>query len=173
MRLKVLVTLTPLIILMTASCHTDKKTESLAYNALLKLMLSDSVPAISVQKLSSSKDQYIILDARESEEYEVSRIPGAVYVGFENFNIDDLSDISKDSHIIVYCSVGYRSEKIGERLTGTGFLNVHNLYGGIFEWVNQGQTVVNDDGAASIIHPYNFFWSTWITSDSITITHPD
>ena len=173
MRLKTLLTLTPLIILMAASCHPDKKTESLAYDTLLKVMLSDSVPAISVQKLSSNKDEFIILDAREPEEYEVSRLPGAVHVGFEDFNIEDLPDIPKERPIVVYCSVGYRSEKIGERLTGAGFSNVRNLYGGIFEWVNQGQTVVNDDGAVSKLHPYNMFWGTWITSDSVTVTKTD
>lgn len=136
-------------------------------------MLSDSVPAISVKKLSSSRDQFVILDTREPEEYEVSRIPGGVHVKFEGFNVEDLPDISKESPIVVYCSVGYRSEKIGERLTAAGFSNVRNLYGGIFEWVNQGQTVVNDHGAVSKIHPYNTFWSTWITSDSITVIEPD
>ena len=158
---------------MAASCHTDKKTESSAYNTLLKVMLSDSVPAISVRELSSIRDQYIILDAREPEEYEVSRIPGAVHVGFEDFTFESLPDISKESPIVVYCSVGYRSEKIGERLTDAGFSNVRNLYGGIFEWVNQGQTLVGDGSTVSKIHPYSTIWSTWITNDSITVTKTD
>jgi rhodanese-related sulfurtransferase len=158
---------------MASSRHSDKKTESLAYNTLLKVMLSDSIPAISVRELSSHQDQYTILDAREPEEFEVSRLPGATHVGFEDFTFESLPDISKESPIVVYCSVGYRSEKIGERLTDAGFSNVRNLYGGIFEWVNQGQTLVCDGGTVSKIHPYNTFWSTWITNDSITVTTTD
>ena len=155
---------------MAASCHTDKKTESLAYNTLLKAMLSDSVPVISVKELGSNQDEFTILDAREPGEYKVSRLPGSVHVGFENFNIESIPDMSKKSPIVVYCSVGYRSEKIGEHLTAAGFSNVRNLYGGIFEWINQGQTVVNDGGIVSKIHPYNTFWSTWVSNDSITVT---
>jgi len=152
---------------MTTSCDNSGKTESTAFNALLELMLSDSVPVISVAALSSAKDSVTILDTRDSKEYSVSRIPGAIHVGFDAFEIDKISHLPKDTPVVVYCSVGYRSEKIGEKLTDAGFEEVSNLYGGIFEWVNQNQTVVDDDGPTQRIHPYSILWSTWITNNQM------
>jgi len=152
---------------MTISCDNSGKTESTAFNALLELMLSDSVPVISVAALSSAKDSVTILDTRDSKEYSVSRIPGAIHVGFDAFEIDKISHLPKDTPVVVYCSVGYRSEKIGEKLTDAGFEEVSNLYGGIFEWVNQNQTVVDDDGPTQRIHPYSILWSTWITNNQM------
>jgi len=152
---------------MTTSCDNSGKTESTAFNALLELMLSDSVPVISVAELSSAKDSVTILDTRDSKEYSVSRIPGAIHVGFDAFEIDKISHLPKDTPVVVYCSVGYRSEKIGEKLTDAGFEEVSNLYGGIFEWVNQNQTVVDDDGPTQRIHPYSILWSTWITNNQM------
>jgi len=156
---------------MTASCDNSGKTESAAFNTLLELMLSDSVPVISVDELSSIKDSVTILDARDSKEYSVSRIPGAIHVGFEDFDMARISHVPKDRPVVVYCSVGYRSEKIGEKLNNAGFDEVRNLYGGIFEWVNQDKTVVDDDGPTQKIHPYSTLWSTWITNDQINTAY--
>jgi rhodanese-related sulfurtransferase len=159
--------------MMAASCDNSEKTESTAFNSLLQLILSDSVPTISVTELSRICEEVTILDTREAEEYNVSRIPGSVHAGFDEFDITKMDQTPKNTPIVVYCSVGYRSEKIGEKLKNAGFQNVRNLYGGIFEWVNQQQTVVNDDGPTNKIHPYGIFWSTWINSDKITTAYAD
>src|SRR5690606_42136192 len=50
-------------------------------------------------------------------------------------------DIPKQSTIVVYCAVGNRAERIGEKLLKAGYKHVYNLYGGIFEWMNQGNPV--------------------------------
>ena len=159
--------------MMAASCDNSEKIESTAFNAVLELMLSDSVPVISVGELSRIRDDVTILDTRQAEEYTVSRIKGSIHVGFDDFDLSNMDQIPKDRPIIVYCSVGYRSEKVGKKLISAGYTNVRNLYGGIFEWVNQQQTVINDDGPVNKIHPYSMFWSTWITADFITVTQPD
>ena len=56
--------------------------------------------------------------------------------GLKNLLKYKVEDIARESTIVVYCSVGYRSEKIAEELDKLGFTNVSNLYGGIFEWIN-------------------------------------
>lgn len=43
-----------------------------------------------------------------------------------------------------------------------GFKNVSNLYGGIFEWVNQAHEIVNDSGKTDSVHAYNRFWGMWL-----------
>lgn len=156
---------------MTASCNSTDNSESAAFNSLLRVLLSNSVSIITVNELSSIRENVTVLDAREIEEYNISRIPSSVHVGYEKFDLDKIEHIAKDEKIIVYCSVGYRSEKIGERLEEAGYSNVKNLYGGIFAWVNQHQPIVNNHGKTHTVHPYGLFWSAFITNDSTSTSY--
>jgi len=135
------------------------------FNRKLNRMLSESVPFISVEELDAVKDEVIILDARELEEYQVSHIENAIHIGYDNFDQSAVVGIPKNKDIIVYCSIGYRSEKIGEKLQKMGYRSVKNLYGSIFEWANQGKPIVNDDNKATLqVHCYNKKWSKWVTN---------
>ena len=60
----------------------------------------------------SLKDNVTFFDAREPREYDVSHIENALLVGYNHFDINTVKNIPKDKKIIVYCSMGYRSEKI-------------------------------------------------------------
>ena len=64
--------------------------------------------------------------------------------------------------MIVYCSIGYRSERIGEQVQNLGYKNVFNLKGGIFEWVNKGKTVMTEGQITTKIHPYDKEWGVWL-----------
>ncbi|QNL23218.1 rhodanese-like domain-containing protein [Hyphobacterium sp. CCMP332] len=132
---------------------------------MLNTLLSNSVEQIDVEVLSKKidKEDLIILDAREKNEFEVSHIQGAKYVGYDNFRKSAIMDMDKDKEVIVYCSVGYRSEKIGEKLEKMGFQNVKNLRGGIFEWKNKGFPVVNNQGdSTNKVHAFNKNWGIWL-----------
>ncbi|WP_340106206.1 rhodanese-like domain-containing protein [Rhodohalobacter sp. 8-1] len=155
---------------MATSCTKSDSSESTAFDSLLQVLLSESVPLITVDELSSIRQEVTILDARAPEEYNVSRIPGSVHAGYDEFNIAAIKHIPKDEQIVVYCSVGYRSEKIGEQLLQAGYRNVKNLHGGIFAWVNQNRLIIDDYGETDRVHPYSLFWRVWITSDKITIS---
>ncbi|MCU0434034.1 MAG: rhodanese-like domain-containing protein [Bacteroidia bacterium] len=135
-----------------------------SYNAMLKTLLKHSVPEITVDSLEKCANNVLLLDAREIAEYNVSHIANARHVGYDKFNIASLTDIPKDKRIVVYCSVGYRSEKITEKLRAAGYTNVSNLYGGIFEWVNQGNKVVDNAGKTTEkVHAYSKSWGVWLT----------
>ena len=137
--------------------------ENPEFDKKISRMISFSVPTMSVQELKNQPKDIVILDAREYEEFAVSHIPNARYVGYDAFDADKLSAISKDSKIVLYCSIGYRSEKIGEKLMKMGYTDVHNLYGSIFEWVNQGNEVIDASGQPTqLIHTYNEKWSQWM-----------
>lgn len=131
------------------------------YDLLLSILLSHRVPAISVEELASERRQ--ILDARSSREFAVSHIPNALWVGYEDFSLDRLSAIDKHAPMAVYCSVGYRSERIVEHMRRHGYSNVVNVYGGIFEWVNAGHPVVTGNGVeTTAVHAYSRFWGIWL-----------
>ncbi|MEQ8809695.1 MAG: rhodanese-like domain-containing protein [Imperialibacter sp.] len=136
-----------------------------AYDVLLSTLYSKSVPTISADSLASIQQakKPILLDTRAKAEFDVSHLSGAKWVDYETFKPEMVKDIAKDQPIVVYCSVGYRSEKIGEKLKALGYSDVENLYGGIFEWKNEGHTVVNSKNQATdSVHCYNKLWSVWL-----------
>lgn len=125
--------------------------------------ISFTVPTMSVQDLKKQQAEVVILDARELEEFETSHIPNAEYVGYNKLEKKKLKEIPKDATIVLYCSIGYRSEKVGEKLQKMGYTNVYNLFGSIFEWVNQGYEVVDkDENPTDLVHTYNKNWSQWV-----------
>ena len=128
-------------------------------------MSKGSAPKTEVTTLNETQATKIIyLDAREKEEFDVSHIKGAIFVGYENFDIMKLPELDKEAKIVVYCSVGYRSEKIAEELIQNGYIQTQNLFGGIFDWVNKGYSVYDSFGnETNKIHPYNNSWGKWLT----------
>jgi rhodanese-related sulfurtransferase len=153
------------IIFTLNSCTKAQKVNNAAYNFMLQRLLSFSVPTISVAELVAlqKKQTVTLLDAREPAEYKISHIATARNVGYDHFEVTAVNDIAKDAPIIIYCSVGYRSEKIGEKLQKAGFTNVRNLYGSVFEWVNEGQTVVdNQNKPTQKVHAFNKKWGIWL-----------
>ncbi|MBT8245957.1 MAG: rhodanese-like domain-containing protein [Winogradskyella sp.] len=144
----------------SAFCFSQK-----SLSALLKQYNDKSLPYISVQELAMHNTDAIILDTREFEEYAVSHLKGAIYVGYDFFDIDTIINRIKDKGqpIVVYCSLGIRSETIGEKLKEAGYKNVKNLYGGIFEWKNKGFEVYNSkEKITDSIHAFSKTWSKWL-----------
>lgn len=140
------------------------------FDKMCKGYIKGTVPIAKATQLkfeqSKNKD-LIILDARERSEYNVSHIQGATFVGYDNFDINSVSTIDKSSKVYVYCSIGYRSEKIGEKLQKAGYENVYNLYGGIFAWANAGYPLVDSKGKSTIeVHGYNKRWAKWLNKST-------
>lgn len=153
----------------TSAQITEVRCINPEFDRLVDDYLDYSIPAISVADAYAKRSEYVFLDARELEEYNTSHIRGAIHVGYDQFDIATLpSNLSKSSPIIIYCSIGYRSEKIGKKLKDKGFSNVQNLYGSIFEWVNQHHIVFNLEGKPTHkIHTYNKKWSQWVDNEAI------
>jgi rhodanese-related sulfurtransferase len=154
-------TLLLLTILSLTAFSCQGQVRSSAYRSMLKRLLGHTVPELTVKQATATPTT-TFLDAREPAEYEVSHISGSKLVGYDHFDLNSVASIPKETPIIVYCSVGYRSEKIAEKLIAAGYTQVSNLYGGIFEWVNEGQTVVNTQGNTDKVHAYNRTWGVWL-----------
>nr|MBS0037751.1 rhodanese-like domain-containing protein [Saprospiraceae bacterium] len=143
--------------------------ENPEFEQRVKRYLSFSVPVLSVEKLREHKEDYVILDAREEEEFRVSSIPGSTFVGYRDFDLAGIKErFDLDQPIVVYCSIGYRSEKIGELLQEAGYRKVYNLYGSIFEWANRDFPLVNPENKSTKeIHTYNKRWSKWMDNEAL------
>ncbi len=136
-------------------------------NDLLKKHNKNTIPYISAQQLFNLKGSYILLDAREFKEFNVSHIKNGIFVGYNDFNlkktINSILPNKKDTKIIVYCSLGIRSEDIGEQLLKSGYTNIYNLHGGIFDWKNNGYPILNKyNQPTEKIHAFNKEWSIWL-----------
>jgi len=151
-----------LITILLIGCTSITSQNPGGFDAECEKYISGTVP------LTYSKELYrvinspnvTILDAREEKEYEVSHLPKSHYIGFDNFDSKSVSLIQKTDTIYIYCSIGYRSEKIGERIQEMGFNNVFNLYGGIFNWANSGYKVIDKNNKQTKeVHGYNKEWS--------------
>ncbi|XRE43015.1 hypothetical protein ACIVBQ_001219 [Tenacibaculum discolor] len=158
--MKNLIFLIFLIFLISVNSFSQKNLQQ-----LLKKYNTESVPYISISELQKEKE-VILLDAREPKEFEVSHLKNAMCVGYDFFNLENtLKKLpkNKNTKIVVYCSLGIRSEDIAEKLQKEGFTNIFNLYGGIFEWKNQGNITVNlQNNPTEKVHAFNKEWSKWL-----------
>jgi len=142
------------------------------FDKVVNRYLNYKVDTISVRTLKNLKGSFLLLDAREKEEYNVSHLEGALYLGYDDPDYSVLQDVNLDTELIVYCSIGARSEKMGKKLKKMGFTKVKNVYGSIFEWANQGYPLVDVNNASTnIVHGYNKRWSRWVTNSDYEITY--
>lgn len=130
-------------------------------NREVKRLYKGTVPVVRAHNVATGNK--VLLDTRELKEFEVSHLPGTIWVGYNDFDISRLKGISKQDTIVVYCSIGYRSERVGERLLKAGYANVFNLYGGIFQWKNSDGVVITSEGdTTERVHCYDRNWSRFL-----------
>ena len=153
------------VIAQDSATQQKERIESKAFDRTVSTMIKHSVPLIGVDELHSTIEKYILLDAREMGEYEVSHLEKALFIGFDEWDKNVIAQIEKDQPIVIYCSIGVRSEKIGEKLQEMGFTNVQNLYGSIFEWANRGYPLVDNAGyPTNKVHGFSWLWGRWMTN---------
>jgi rhodanese-related sulfurtransferase len=120
-----------------------------------------NAPAMTTQELAElikHGDDFspIVIDARKNEEFEVSHLPNA-HPARDVATVQQLG-ISPDQPVVVYCSIGYRSARLVEKLQEAGFSQAKNLEGSIFQWANEGRPLERDGEVVDNVHPYNKTW---------------
>jgi rhodanese-related sulfurtransferase len=100
----------------------------------------------------------VLLDVRTPEEWDVSHLPGARRVEPGASADSAAAGLPKETPIVTYCAVGYRSGEMAQRLRAAGFTNARNLEGSIFQWANEHRSLVRESVRVSEVHPYNIFW---------------
>lgn len=93
-----------------------------------------NITAEQAKKIMDSQEDHIILDVRTQDEFDESRIPGAILIPH-----DEITEIAeglltdKDQLILVYCRSGRRSKLAAEALVELGYTNIKE-FGGIIDW---------------------------------------
>lgn len=86
-----------------------------------------------LKTLLDKKDDVYLMDVREHDEYAYCRLPGANHLPLSEF-MANFQEIPKNKRVVVYCHHGIRSQMVVNFLKNKGYLNVHNLNGGIDKW---------------------------------------
>ncbi|WP_332911128.1 rhodanese-like domain-containing protein [Algoriphagus boritolerans] len=135
--------------------------QSLAYRALLEGLYDKKFPVVKPEQITRLS-HYQILDTREKEEYQVSHLKDAIWVGYDTFTLERVAGIDKDKPVLVYCTVGARSQEIGKKLQDAGFTQVYNLYGGIIHWANELKPIESEGTPTSKVHTFSRTWGIWL-----------
>ncbi len=99
------------------------------------------IPEISVQELKTILDggaeDYVLLDVRNPNEYEIAQIPGSVLVPLPDIEngqgIEKVREVTNGHKLLVHCKMGGRSKKALGILKAKGIDGV-NIKGGIQAW---------------------------------------
>ena len=95
------------------------------------------VSVTDVQRLMA-EDKIVLIDCRESDEYDVARIDGSVLIPMSSWmNEQHKLPENKDQHIVVHCHHGGRSLRVTNWMRENGFVNTQNMTGGIDAWSQQ------------------------------------
>lgn len=100
----------------------------------------------------------VLIDVRSPDEYAVSHLPDAINAGSPAEISALVKIVPTNRPVVLYCSVGIRSSKAAHQLLESGRTNVFNLKGSIFQWANEGRTVVRHGQPVTEVHPYNEHW---------------
>ncbi|HMG03953.1 MAG TPA: rhodanese-like domain-containing protein [Chthoniobacterales bacterium] len=111
------------------------------------------------------RQQPVLLDVRTEGEWNVSHLPGARRVDPSAALENVISGMPKETSIVTYCAVGYRSGALATKLREAGFTNVRNLEGSIFQWANEHRPLMREDKPVTIVHPYSSLWGRLLTDD--------
>ncbi|HUF36338.1 MAG TPA: rhodanese-like domain-containing protein [Gemmatimonadales bacterium] len=104
------------------------------------------------------RPQPVVIDSRTPAEFSASHLKDAARMDPYRPLLRPLRGMPKDTAIVVYSSVGYRSARVAYWLGRQGYTNVYNLDGSLFGWANAGRPLFRDGGPTVTVHPYDERW---------------
>ncbi|HEV7810244.1 MAG TPA: rhodanese-like domain-containing protein [Candidatus Limnocylindrales bacterium] len=88
-----------------------------------------------------SSEKPLLIDVRERNEFEGSRVAGAVLIPISEFPARH-AEIPRDRPLLVMCHMGSRSASATMFLRTQGWTDVRNIEGGIDAWERAGLPVL-------------------------------
>lgn len=89
------------------------------------------------QREAGERD-FVLVDVREPNEYEINKIPGSVLIPKGEFlNGSALEQLPSDKPVVLHCKSGVRSAECLAIVKGAGYADALHVGGGVVAWVNQ------------------------------------
>ncbi len=87
---------------------------------------------------AAGQDDFVLIDVREPNEFEIVSIPGAILIPKGEFlDGSALERLPQDRRIVLHCKVGGRSAEALAVVKGAGYSDAVHLGGGILQWIAQ------------------------------------
>ncbi|UCF07358.1 MAG: hypothetical protein JSW28_06805, partial [Thermoplasmata archaeon] len=102
----------------------------------------DDISVNEAKQIIDSNEDVVILDVRTSSEYTSQHLARAISIPLSEFDLR-LDELDTEKTIIVYSKSGGKSQDASKILAQNGFENVHNMQGGIDEWMFAGFEVTD------------------------------
>lgn len=105
-----------------------------------------SIDPATLAEWIEEEEDFILVDVREANEVAALKIQADEYMAVPRGVIEvTMSRKIKelDTKMVLYCLKGSRGTLATKALTDIGYTDVHNLEGGILNWIKQGQQVSN------------------------------
>jgi rhodanese-related sulfurtransferase len=90
-----------------------------------------------LKPLLDVKSDTVVLDVRESWEFETAKIIGSKHIPMGDIPARFNQELDPEDHIVVVCHHGVRSMNVTAWLRQQGFEKVQSLRGGIDRWARQ------------------------------------
>ncbi len=91
-----------------------------------------------LKERDNGERDFVLVDVREPNEYEINKIPGSVLIPKGEFLTGAaLEQLPKDKPVVLHCKSGMRSAEALAVLKGAGFGDSVHVGGGVVAWVNQ------------------------------------
>jgi len=120
------------------------------------------------------RQDIVLFDVRETDEFAVSHLPGAKRVDpgvWRRTFLKRHGDKVKGKTVVFYCSVGVRSSKLAanlqDALAARGAKAVYNLQAGIFNWHNEKRPLTSGSAPTSFVHPFDDHWGRLVTRQNL------
>ena len=85
-----------------------------------------------------AKDNFLLVDVREQNEYEIVSIPGAVLIPKGDIlSGEALATLPQDRQVVLHCKSGARSAEALAVLHKAGFADAVHVGGGVLAWIKQ------------------------------------
>ena len=105
-----------------------------AEEAILPFNPADySIEPQSLKQMVDERQDFVLLDVRESWESQVACIPGTILIPLRDLP-RRVNELNPRQEIVVYCHHGVRSLDAAYLLQQLGFKRVASLIGGIDQW---------------------------------------
>lgn len=104
----------------------------------------EEVDPSEVKATLSNGNGVVLLDVRESEEWDAGHIPGAKHVprGYLESRVEGVVGSDRSKRVVIYCASGQRSALAANTLKELlGYENVASMNGGITLWKDRGYDV--------------------------------
>ncbi len=104
--------------------------------------VGSTISVVQLEQMLKERDNgerdFVLVDVREPNEYEINKIPGSVLIPKGEFlNGNALEQLPDDKKVVLHCKSGVRSAECLAIVKGAGYGDAVHVGGGVVAWVNQ------------------------------------